>query len=232
MAANGDSNDFSPVTFAKDRERTIADLGARPLPVTAWIKNAKPLAFQALGINDAGLLLKIVDGDGQTGKAGDAVEVLFSVEDGQYHWTTKIVQAWVDRWLLDKGGELSRLQRRNNFRVSVPPSFKASFQLKSVNAQSPAAAVAALAVVDMSAGGARVVWPKTLALAAVGDMLTGTLMLPDALQIDVSGSIKNLRTDVVTGAVHAGVEFQKLSGRDEQALLHLCLQIRRQFVSK
>ncbi len=226
-----DANDFMPVNFEKDRERAFADLVLQPVLVTAWTTSSKPIFFQAQGSNETGFLLALVEGDAMAGRADDDVEVLFSLDDGQYYWKTKIVTAWVDRWTLQKGGELSRLQRRNNFRTTLPAGYKANLLLKALKTRT--LTPTPLALVDVSAGGVRLRWPNAgLAQPAEGDSLSGVLTTPGGRQIDVFGIIKSVTTDASNGEVQVGVEFQNVSGRDEQALLHLCLQIRREFTPK
>ena len=230
MPESQDTNDFQPVNFEKDRERAFQDLASASVIVTAWTTNGRPLFFHAQGFSDTGFTMTVVEGDGQSGRAGDDVEVLFSLDDGQYHWKTKIVKAWVDRWTLEPSGELSRLQRRSNFRTSLPRHYKAALQLRTFKTRS--ISPTDLKLVDVSAGGVRVAWAKALTPPSEGDSLSGLLAAPGGRQIEIFGIIKSVRTDSETGELFAGVEFQNVSGRDEQSLLHLCLQIRREIVPK
>jgi len=221
-----DSNDFVIVSFDKDRERAFDELAQKSVLVTGWTSTSKPLFFHVQKVDEMTVNLTIVDGDGLSGHQGDDVELLFSLDDGQYHWRTKIQHADAGTWSLVKGGELSRLQRRNNFRTSVPKGYKAILLLKSFKTHT--VSPTEIQLVDVSAGGVRLQWPAGgLSQPAQGDSLAGVVSAPGGRQIEVFGIIKNLLADVDTGALQVGVEFQNLSGRDEQALLHLCLQIRR-----
>lgn len=219
-------NDFALVSFDKDRERAFEDLAQTSALVTGWTSTSKPLFFHVQGVGDAAVTLTIVDGDALSAQDGEAAEFLFSLGDGQYHWRTTIQRVTPDGWSLAKGGELYRLQRRSNFRTSVPKGDKTGFLLKSFKTHT--ISPTALVLVDLSAGGARLRWPtEGLSAPAQGDSLSGVLGVPGGRQIEVFGVVKNVLTDIDTGALQIGVEFQNLSGRDEQTLLHLCLQIRR-----
>lgn len=221
-----DTNDFVLVSFDKDRERAFEELAQKSVLVTGWTATSKPLFFQVQKVDVMTVNLTIVDGDGLSGKEGDSAELLFSLDDGQYHWRTKIHRAEAGMWSLAKGGELSRLQRRNNFRTSVPKGYKAILLLKSFKTHT--VSPTELQLVDVSAGGARIKWPSGgLSQPAQGDSLAGLVSAPGGRQIEVFAIVKSVLTDIDTGAVQLGVEFQNLSGRDEQALLHLCLQVRR-----
>jgi c-di-GMP-binding flagellar brake protein YcgR len=219
------ANDFTPVSFDKDRELAFEGLANKAVLVTGWVASSRPLFFHVQRVDVMTVNLTIVDGDGLSAATGDSVELLFSLDDGQYHWRTKIHIASAHEWSLAKGGELSRLQRRNNFRTNVPKGYKANLVMKSFKTHTISRTE--LQLVDVSAGGARVRWPAGLSMPAQGDSLAGVLSEAGGRQIEVFGIIKSVLTDVDTGATQAGLEFQNLSGRDEQALLHLCLQIRR-----
>lgn len=221
-----DTNDFQIVSFEKDREKAFNDLLLKPVLVTGWQGDARPLFFIGQGLDTTGIRLSIVEGDGLSGRAGDTGEFLFSLDEGQYNWKTKILECAVDRWTVEQGGELWRLQRRNNFRTSVPKGYKASLVLRALKTHSITPTQMSLA--DVSAGGARVVWPKAgLSQPSVGDSLSGSIAVPGGRVIEIFGIVKSVLTDVDTGQLQAGLEFQNVSGRDEQTLLHLCLQIRR-----
>lgn len=221
-----DGNDFQIVSFEKDRDKAFEDLLLKPVLVTGWQDSSRPIFFLAQGLDTTGLRLSIVDGDGLLGKAGESAEFLFSLDEGQYNWKTKILECVSDRWTVERGGELSRLQRRNNFRMAVPKGYKASLVLKTLKTLT--ITPTDLPLVDISASGARVQWPKAgLSPAAVGDSLSGSIALPGGRVVEIFGIVRSVLNDAETGQVQAGLEFQNVSGRDEQTLLHLCLQIRR-----
>ncbi len=225
-ATSTDTNDFQLVSFDKDRERAFDELAIKSVLVTGWTATSRPLFFHVQRVDVKTVNLTVVDGDGLSGQANEDVEILFSIDDGQYHWRTKLIKATPELWSLAKEGELSRLQRRNNFRTSVPKGYKALLLLKALKTHT--ISPTELQLIDVSAGGSRIQWPAAgLAPPASGDSLSGILTTPGGRQIEVFGIVKNVMTDVDSGVVQAGLEFQNLSGRDEQALLHLCLQIRR-----
>jgi c-di-GMP-binding flagellar brake protein YcgR len=221
-----DTNDFSLVSFDKDRERAFDELAQKSVLVTGWTATSKPLFFQVQRVDQMTVSLTIIDGDGLSARDGDAGEFLFSIDEGQYHWRTEIHRATAEGWSLSKGGELFRLQRRSNFRTTVPKGYKASLLLKAFKTHT--ITPTPLELVDVSAGGVRVRWPSAgLSQPSQGDSLSGIVGTPGGRQIEVFGIVKSVLTDVDSNTTQIGVEFQNLSGRDEQALLHLCLQIRR-----
>ena len=221
-----DSNDFQPVTFAKDRERVFQELGQKPVLVTAWTSGGRPLFFHVHSVEQNRVSLTVVEGDGADGSKGEIVEVLFSLDDGQYHLRSQIIEASRELWSVSSEGDLSRLQRRNNFRTTVPKGSKTVFRLTGMKTQTIQRTD--LTLIDISAGGARVRWPSGgLIPPTEGDALSAQINTPGR-EIEVFGIVKSIRIDADSGETDVGVEFHNLSGRDEQALLQLCLQIRRQ----
>lgn len=221
----GIENEFKPVNFDQERERAFTELAHRSVLVTAWTPTSKPLFFHVASVSDSQVRLTLVDGDGLSGHAGDSCEVLFSLDDGQYYWATTLEAASAQEWTLAMSGQLSRMQRRNNFRTQIPKGQKALLLLRSFKTHSVQPTDVSL--IDVSAGGARLAWPAGLSQVTQGDTLSGVITAPGGRQVEVFGLVKSVLTDIDTKAVQVGIEFQNLSGRDEQALLHLCLQIRR-----
>lgn len=220
-----DTNDFLPVTFEKDKERVFQELAIKPVLVTGWTTGGRPVFFHVHGVHEKVLRLTVVEGDGAEGTAGDIVEILFSLDDGQYHLTSTLQVSLHDEWSVSTEGNLSRLQRRENFRTSVPRGNKAVFRLTGMKTQTINRTD--LVLIDISAGGARVKWPKGgLSLPHEGDAVSGEINTPGR-DIEVFGILKSVRVDADTNEMDIGIEFHNLSGRDEQALLQLCLQIRR-----
>jgi c-di-GMP-binding flagellar brake protein YcgR len=221
-----DTNDFALVSFEKDRERAFEELSHKAVLVTGWTATSKPLFFHVQRVEPMTVTLTIIDGDSLSARDGEPVEILFSIDEGQYHWRTQLQHVTAQGWSVVRGGELFRLQRRSNFRTSVPKGYKATLLLKSFKTHTISAT--ALELVDVSAGGARVRWPAAgLSAPSQGDSLSGVLSTPGGRQIEVFGLVKSVLSEGDKAAAQIGVEFQNLSGRDEQALLHLCLQIRR-----
>lgn len=219
----GDMDDFQPVTFQKELDKVISDLRMKPIPVAGLTDDLVEVQLKVKSLQTKTIELEITDVTKRALKAGEILQLLFGLPDGQFLIRATIASV--------AGGSFSasfdqifKLQRRNNFRAKVPPT--STIVLRMTSFKSSTAHRSALAVMDLSAGGVRVKWPATgLPVPAANDQLAGTLSLPQGREVEVFGTIKNVAT--VDGGFQVGVGFQNMSVRDEQALLFLCMQLQK-----
>lgn len=217
-----DSLEFLPVTFDKERDRVFGDLASRPVLVSAWVTNEPPVTCHVTEVRSKEIALQIVNGDSRGARVDARVELLFSLDDGQFHLASTLTKVNGDRWEVSRAGTLGKLQRRNNFRATVPHGARIVFKLASVGTQS---FKADFQIVDLSAGGMRLQWPAGGAIPLKeNDAISGTVSTPGR-SVEVFGKVKTLIQD--DRGARVGVEFQNVSGKDEQSLLFLCLQLRR-----
>ena len=216
------SREFKPVDFEKERDRVFSDLAVRPVLVTAWVGKERPIFCHVVEIRDRVIKLQIVAGDPRGASAGVPTELMFSLDEGQFHLITKMVQAEGERWHVAQDGQLLKLQRRNNFRATIP--FGAKIAFKMTSHKTKAAPKTEVALIDLSAGGARLRWPTARGPIQIDDSLTGLVSTPGR-EVEVFGVVKTIVAE--EGGFQVGVQFHNVSQRDEQALLFLCLQMRR-----
>jgi hypothetical protein len=121
---------------------------------------------------------------------------------------------------------------------SAPNSASNSHQSAplSVNQNKIGAAQVILPIIDLSVSGVRVKWPLDLPIKPLpGGALKGAVVLPSGQEIAVEATVRILFSPVEKGARSAysyapvGLQFQGLSGKEEQDLLFACLQIFRAF---
>lgn len=217
-----DSLEFQTVTFDKERDRVFAELAKRPVLVSAWIANEPPVSCHVIEVRSKEIALQLVAGDGRGARVDAQVELLFSLEDGQYHLASTLTKVNDDRWEISRAGRLGKLQRRNNFRATVPHGARIAFKLASVGTTPLKMDIS---IVDLSAGGMRLQWPATgVPPLQEGEALSGLVSTPGR-SVEVFGKVKTFQPD--SRGARVGVEFQNVSGKDEQSLLFLCLQLRR-----
>lgn len=221
-----DQDEFQVITFPSEQTRVINEIAARAPTGVGVDAQGKSFYFRVTGANSSAIGIEILGDQPRAISAGEELELLFTFDDGRYLWKTQVSHAH-SASRIDLGrtaGTLARLQRRNNFRTSVPGSFKISFRVLSFKNQS--VSKTELALIDISAGGARVRWPAGgLVEPQLEEKVAAVISTGTGRDIEVFGRIKNLLRD--SKGLQVGLEFEGLSGRDEQFLLSLCLQMRR-----
>lgn len=164
-------------------------------------------------------------------KVGMHLELICGLPDGQYLIVTSVHSFSGNEVSFRIGQDVHRLQRRENFRTVVPPGSAVHFQLNSLNRTVINALK--LTLLDLSAGGLRVLWPGSgVEAPKPGDQLSGVLHLPGSRRAEVFGIVKTVVAvaDATPPApyLQVGVQLQNTSIRDEQMLLFACMQIHRE----
>ena len=229
MSQSGDTNDFRPANSDKEIEKILHELATQSIVVAGFTQDQQHYVFNVKIVKAGVLSLEILAPMGRILVAGDAIQLIFGLADGQYLVRTQISGNDGKVLTLALGREVFRLQRRNNFRTVVPATYKISLRVTSYKT-TPVSGNINLLPLNLSAGGMRAKWAETgLAHPQVGDSFSGSLALPGGKNVEVFCIVKTVFGEKKT--TEAGIEFQNLSVRDEQILLFACLQIQRELFS-
>lgn len=219
-----DNDQFRPVTFEKDLERILNELSTKALVLSGFTSDDQQVLLAVRRVDGKMVTLEAAAPVKRPFKDGETLDILFGLADGQYLLRTKIERVDHGHPVVAYGPELYRLQRRNNFRASVPHDAKMRFDLSKHNTTTVTGVQ--LIVMDISAGGARLHWyAPNLAAPKMGDQVAGLLVTPGQKQLELFGSVQMVK--VSDGETQVGVAFQSLSLKDEQTLLFICMQMQR-----
>lgn len=101
-----------------------------------------------------------------------------------------IVETVRSEFSLSWPADLFRWQRRQDFRVKVPPGETLEIELKSFCGQR--VRETELVVLDISASGAKVLWPRKIEKPKIGDDLRGELIIKGREQVTVLMRVENI----------------------------------------
>ncbi|MEN0057871.1 MAG: PilZ domain-containing protein [Bdellovibrio sp.] len=137
---------------------------------------------------------------------------------------TKIEQ---NKVLIPIPTELYHLQRRQNYRVHVPESYQAFYNILTVNGK-PEPINGRL--MDLSSQGCRVVYRLDRPLMKVADHVTGNLVIGKRDPIQIQGVIRHIKADESNSAQqNFGIEFTPLPVIIENKLFAITLEIHKEF---
>ena len=215
-------NQFQAVTFAKERANTFLELGAKktilvcyafdppPIPAAGTHSLARlnpliqsdptmrQLSFRVERVEGERLSLETLAPVRRLLKPNETVELLFGLGDGQYMLHARVERVERGLTIVHPGGELFKIQRRENFRVSIPLDMGMKFKLSSINNRSVEDArekkkFILLIPLDLSAGGVRLRWiGQGLPTPSVGDQLAVHFEYSTGKSLEVFGSIKTV----------------------------------------
>lgn len=110
-----------------------------------------------------------------------------------------------DQIALLTSNHVFHLQRREDYRIRIPASYKALLEIVSINGQTKKHSIP---IMDLSGGGCRIqLDPKFLPLQ-MHDALKGHIFLPDRDPIQVTGSVRHLKVENHgRGPTICGIQF-------------------------
>jgi hypothetical protein len=132
---------------------------------------------------------------------------------------------------IDLSGDIFQLHRREDFRLRIPISYKAHFQLKNKNAQAPMHL--SLNILDLSAGGCRIQAPTHPLNLKIGDVLEGEVHLSKRDPIVITATVKHIVSDPQDeNQIMAGIQFKDLGAIAKNRLQALVLDVYRELFSR
>lgn len=128
---------------------------------------------------------------------------------------------------LSTSGSLFHLQRREDYRIRVPSSYKALFEVVAINGKTKKTPIP---LMDLSGGGCRFqVDPKNLPLK-IHDELKGHLFLPDRAPIPVVASIRHIRAENHgKGPLSCGLQFVGMTEPQKNRIVAVVMDLYREY---
>ena len=143
----------------------------------------------------------------------------------KYYFESKAV-AQPGRLLIPLPREIYHLQRRQNYRVKVPESFKAFYNIVEINSKRQTI-VGPLE--DISAQGCRVTYQLEKPLMKLNDYVTGHLIVGKNAPIEIQGQVRHIKVDETNTQLYSyGIEFVSLPPIVENKLFSLTMEIHKQ----
>lgn len=143
----------------------------------------------------------------------------------KYYFQSK-VQIHQGKVLVPVPEELYHLQRRQNYRVRIPESYQALYNIVLVN-QTPQTLIGQLA--DLSGQGCRVNYRVDKPLVKVGDHVTGHLIVGKRSPLEIKGEVRHIKIDDSNKALQTfGIEFTPLPLILENKIFALTMEIHKE----
>jgi c-di-GMP-binding flagellar brake protein YcgR len=121
------------------------------------------------------------------------------------------------------------LQRREDYRIRVPSSYKAKLEVSTINKTKNKVPFTLL---DLSGGGCKVQWNSYKVSLKVGDHLAGQLILPDRKAIVFEASLQHLHENPIDKTnLIGGLQFEGLAEPVKNRIVAIVLDLYREFFS-
>ncbi|UYL09151.1 PilZ domain-containing protein [Bdellovibrio sp. SKB1291214] len=123
--------------------------------------------------------------------------------------------------------EMFHLQRRQNYRVRIPQSYQAFFDVTEINGS---AANIHCKLGDLSSQGCRLVEKLPGTSFKNNDAVKGKLLINKNSPIELEAEVRHVKTE--EGYQYIGIEFQKLSAIQENNLFALTMEIHKELFKR
>jgi hypothetical protein len=118
------------------------------------------------------------------------------------------------------------LQRRDDYRLRIPESFQALFEISAINGQMKKVSIP---IADLSAGGCLLNTDPQRIHLKIGDKVSGHIFLPDREPIEMNGQIRHTRENQNKRNDLTGVQFANLSEIQKNRIASLVMDLYREF---
>jgi hypothetical protein len=225
-----DKSVFTRVTGRGDLLRIFNSCVESGKPLMGQTEFGGRFAFRAVFLN--GLKLNGELKASQPISLVEGVTVLFTVNEERYLAKTRFDSIEGSQAVLSVDCAIFKLQRRDNFRVTVQQMQGARFEVESINSNP---ARANLTLIDLSAGGLGAeIGLRTPIQLKTGDIVSGRVLVPGFLNEMLLCEVRYLKPlgSAGSGIRHVGVQFKEMTPAIQSELNVRVLEIHREYFSK
>lgn len=220
---------FQVVAFKSEREGALNDLTTRLPMLSAAAEDNSTFLYRVARVVGSSLYLSVLE-ETRPAKVGEEIRFIFSLATGQYALVSIVASSTAGSIVIDfSKSELLRLQRRDSFRIVVPPTITLEFFLNSKLKPEYAIRVA-----DVSLGGAALrMNAEQISQYWVGSSIKGSLVMHGREPIELEGAIRHhFPKEHGQPTQKVGVQFLNLSIEQQREMLSLTLQLHREMNPK
>ncbi len=217
-----DKDIFSLVTRDVDRMKLFSDLAQSKAELICKGMSESLCLFKGIRFNAKLGVLECSVESNPSLIGGEEYLGHFFVGGDKYYFQGK---AEIDqsRLIVPVPLEIYHLQRRQNYRVNVPESLSAYFNIVQVNQKSQNIVGQ---ISDLSSQGCRVAYKVSAPLLRLNDYVTGHLIVGKRSPIEIQGQIRHIKVDEKNVTMQTfGIEFVSLTPIVENRIFALTMEI-------
>lgn len=158
---------------------------------------------------------------------GDLIVYFFIGGEKYFYHSTYVFEK--DLIQIKTDNAFYHLQRREDYRIRIPSSFRALLEIVSVTGKYEKHSIP---ILDLSGGGCRVQLSIDKLNVKVYDEIKGHLFLPDRAPIEIVGSIRHMKIESRDKNIYScGIQFVGMSEQIKNRIIALVLDLYREFFS-
>lgn len=221
---SGEEKDiFTKISNPAERSKLFYDLASSKVEILCKGQEDQIFKLKAEGFNSTSGFLECRSDDGKVPfKKQEDIIGYFFLGSEKYYFRA-LVHIIQNKMQLLINENVFQLQRRQNYRVRIPASYKAYFNIIDVNGASQSIPGK---LADLSGGGCRVIYNMKSPLMKIDDSVVGTLFIGSRDPIDISGVVRHIKIDAPANTIQTfGIEFTKMTPIIENRLVSLTMDL-------
>lgn len=228
-----DPQDIFTKVGPADSEKLLADLAENQAEISLKLQALDDLVMARIQGRENGWNLVCRQEGSLSLPPGQPQEAVVSAQIGaeKYYMTGQLAPRNDGLLSLRLEHKIFQLQRRQHFRLRIPDSYQAKYQLSQLNR---APSKLKFIVHDISAGGCRLFLPHHRPELKSGDRLEGQLVLGGKAPLAAIGEARHVKVESLHGDHYqfVGVQFVEMTPALESRLVALVMELHRQFFTR
>lgn len=219
---------FTKVTDPQVREKIFYDLAGSKSEIVGKVhgNSSDTHLLQALVFSPPELECRITSGKTIPQKGELILQMMLG--DDKYLCSTPY-QMRDGHAFLRMEVDVFHLQRREDFRLRLPVSFKSFLEVKTCNSKPVSGR---LSLIDLSGGGCRLLISSKDLTLNLNDVIEGEIILPERAPLKIKGIIRHRKDDEKTKSQTAGLQFTELSEPTKNRIVALVMDLYRELFSR
>lgn len=145
---------------------------------------------------------------------------------GEKYYFQSIGKIHLDKVIVPIPKDLYHLQRRQNYRVHIPDTYNAFYNIVQIN-NNPQKITGRLR--DLSSQGCRVMYHMDSPLIKMNDKVTGHLIIGKRPPLEIQGVVRHIKVDEANQVTQTfGIEFTPLSAIVENKVFMMTMEIHKE----
>lgn len=218
---------FTKISDSSEKNRLFLDLTSGKSDLLAKMPDPQSEVFTLMAqqFKDQKIYCKVMPIYFQLPAQGELT--LYFFIGGEKYFLQTSYELHGDQVALNSTPPLFHLQRREDYRIRIPPNYRALLEIVSISGKTQKHSIP---ILDLSGGGCRVEINAKKINLKVQDELKGHLFLPDRSPIDVTASVRYLKEDSSGKNITAcGLQFVSLAEPIKNRIVAVVMDLYREF---
>jgi hypothetical protein len=224
-----ESQAFTKISKSEDREKLIKDMVAAGVEILCKGQPDTIYRLKAAKFSNNKLYCSLSPNSAKLAVTHEVLIASFMLGGDKYFFQSVAQYEGIEIFFIAEF-DLFHLQRRQNYRVKIPESYKAIMNVTDVNDQTIKLTAN---LYDISSGGCRMVYQNDKVILKMDDVLKTRVTIGSKDPLEITAMVRHIALDPLNKKASVlGLEFKPLSPALESRLFAITMDLHRELFSK